>query len=751
MTREPTTWPCAVLAVLLTAAGCTLFDGGTSVRLELASPVYTQGPAVVRIHASGHDRALLILDGGVLDGSYPVDADVPLSLGAMPDGVHRLVARVYDGERARDSDAVEVVLDRVPATFTVTPTPGDYASTGPFVVVMSFSEPIDPASVSLSSVRLVSDQVPGSVVPAGLSLSGDGRSLTLTASARLDQIGPIHLEMNVSDLAGNRTWAGLMPPAWRVPRLDLYFSASPIYPCGRGLGAAWSGTLEIVGSGSSPFIRDILVDVLVDGTRIGSLSAASPRLTWDSRLFPDGQRLIRFESIGWVGFDWGTILVDNTPPSVVSCTPRLHAPGDASVWAGVDVVFSEPICESFVPVGTCVPTCLSSLTDRLVAFPGVQVPPFSWTFTFPGAVDGAGLVVVPLPACTVAFPAWTQAWGSGPLDDGSGAPFGPAAFRNLTAGADAAELIRVATAGASTPGAVQVMRSVAPARWAADPAPLNGTPFAPGSQLHSGNGDAVAWLETDATGAQRIRAILRGQGTASTVTTVNAASGPVEIGVPSGRAVTWTQTSGTGAREARLARWSLAAGWTVVPPATVLAGSGTSQSSASDGASLRMAFVEMPPGGVPQLRVRELQADGLTWVSLGGVLNSDPAVAAQEPWLGFNGWDGSPIVAWVEGGRVLARRGDLLGNWSPAVVLNADAAALARAPRVTGSGLVVVFVEQAAGADRFEVRRWDGSWKALPSLPAGAQVASYAAYEVPLAIAWTDAMGQTWLRISNSR
>lgn len=750
MTRIATKAPGMAIAAWL-AAGCTLFDTGTEVRLDPQGRVYTQGSVAIRIHASDRTQARLVLDGRLLDGDYPVGVDVTIDLETEADGVHRLVARVYDGERQRDSSALEVMIDRVPPTFAVTPTPGQYASPNPFVVVVHFSEAVDPASVGPSTVRLVSDQAPGSVVPTEISLAGDGRGITITASARLDQIGPVHLEMSARDLAGNLTSTGLWPPGWQVPRLDLYFAAGLAVPCGQTLGVALRGHLDIVAYSFGR--QDMLATVLVDGVAIGTLSPANPRLTWDSSLFADGPRLIGFESLGYVGFDWRTFLIDNTPPSVASCAPRLHAPDDASVWAGVDVVFSEPICEGLLPGGGCPPTCLSSMTDRLVVGPGVQEPPFSWTFTFPGVVDGAGQAVAPLPACTVDFPAWTRAWGSGPLDDGSGAPFGSAAFRSLTVGADAAELVRVATVGAPTPGAVQVMRSAAPAPWAADPASLNGTPFAPASQLHSGDGGALAWLETDQTGAQRVRAILRGQGIAQTVTTVDAPSGPVEIGVPSVGAVTWTQASGTGAREARLARWSQAAGWAMAPPANADTASDASQPSAAEGTRLRMAFAEAPPGGVPQLRVRELQDDGLTWIDLGDALNRDPAVAAEEPWLGADG-DWSATVAWVEGGQALARRGDWLGNWGPPVVLNADAAAPARAPRVTRYGSVVVFVEQAVDGDRFEVRKWDeqaGSWKALPSLQAGAPVASYASYEIPLAIVWTNATGETWLRISNSR
>lgn len=740
---------------LLLAAGCTLFDTGTRVRLEPEGRVYTQGRVAIRIHASDRTQARLVLDGRLLDGDYPVGVDVTIDLETEADGVHRVAARVYDGERARDSNALEVVVDRLPPTYTVAPAPGEYLSLAPFSVAITFSEPVEPASVGPDTVRLVSDPAPGTVVPATVALAGDARSATVSASARLDQIGPVHLEVAVRDLVGHPNDAPQWAPAWAPPHLFDRLIAETNPMCGFTLGA-WAGAIDIVSWRYDA--RAQFVEVLVDGTPIGRFSPTQTRVTWDTRLFPDGAHQIGFGSPGFVGFDWLTLVVDNTPPSVVACSPHLHALDDASVMAGVDVVLSEPVCRGQILQSGCGGQCLAGMADRIVVTPQAEAgtritPPFTWTFTLPEVVDAAGHPVAASPACTVTFPAWLKPWGSAALDDGSGAPFGPAAFRLLVGLEDAgsAELVRVATAAASLPGAVEVMRSIAPGPWVADPAPLNGTPFAPATQLRSSGGNATVWLEVDGAGGQRIRAALRYEGTVETVASIDASAGLVEIGNPLS-SVAWIQGSATGTREVLVARRTPGAGWTVAPPANVDAAADASDPTLGEGLRARVAFVESAPGGVPQLRVRELQDDGLTWISLGDVLNRDPAVAAQEPWLGSDEWQAT--VTWVEGGQVLARRGDWVGTWGQPAVLNADPAAPARAPRFqNGYPTRIVFIEGGVGGDRFEVREWDewsGSWRPLASLPAGGQVASFAIYQSPLAIAWTDTAGDTWLRVYNS-
>jgi hypothetical protein len=164
-----------------------------------------------------------------------------------------------------------------------------------------------------------------------------------------------------------------------------------------------------------------------------------------------------------------------------------------------------------------------------------------------------------------------------------------------------------------------------------------------------------------------------------------------------------------------------------------------------------LAWVEAPPGGIPQLRVSSLTT------ALPELGNADPAVAAAQPAI----WQepGTLAVAWVEGGRVLAR---VLGGAydGPATdfgiaTLNADPSRAAREPRFeTHPGWwgqpIVYFVEDAGDRDVVRARRWSGSaWEALPDVSAGFDGRITALSARFRTITWTDAEGRVWVRECN--
>ena len=68
-------------------------------------------------------------------------------------------------------------------------------------IVVTFSEPIDPASISPASVSLATD----ATLPTTTRLSDDGMSLTVTAPADAAAVGALHLALTdgITDLAGN--------------------------------------------------------------------------------------------------------------------------------------------------------------------------------------------------------------------------------------------------------------------------------------------------------------------------------------------------------------------------------------------------------------------------------------------------------------------------------------------------------------------------------------------------------------------
>ncbi len=169
--------------------------------------------------------------------------------------------------------------------------------------------------------------------------------------------------------------------------------------------------------------------------------------------------------------------------------------------------------------------------------------------------------------------------------------------------------------------------------------------------------------------------------------------------------VAWSESDGAGGRaiQARDKTWGV---WTTI------AGDVRSARSQADEAA-----VAVEDRGGPRIAATVDLAGALAWSQLAGTLNLDPSAAASSPTV----LAGSPfVVAWTEGGEVLARTSDdpfgAAGFGAPAS-LNVDPAEVARSPRAAWNdrGAVVVFVEARPSGDEIWARRWNGtSWDLLP-------------------------------------
>lgn len=176
-----------------------------------------------------------------------------------------------------------------------------------------------------------------------------------------------------------------------------------------------------------------------------------------------------------------------------------------------------------------------------------------------------------------------------------------------------------------------------------------------------------------------------------------------------GRPVAWSEETGSGGRPVRLADWlGPVAGPLGPDPVGVadfpsLQGLGPTVPPSIVNTAPAVAFVDTPPGGVPVVRVAGW--DGQAWIPIGGALNVDPARAAGEPLLLYDG--SGHWVVFVEADQVIARPWDAaLQVWGSPWVLNADPARLARTP--LHKDTVVAFLEAGPAGDEIHVRRWTG-------------------------------------------
>jgi len=736
-------------AIVLALGGCKLLGSGGEARIEPPGPIYTaDGLVTVRVvEAVKHARAELLLDGSLL-GTFPVGQDVRINLFGQKEGSYSLVARVYDGERAIESNEVEIVVDRTPPRVSVEPAPGEIVRDGPLTVSVDFGEAVDPASVV---AELFSDGAPPARVPATAELQPGGRRLAITTASPFLDVEPVTLKVKAKDLAGNSTetqapWVA--DALWWAPTLRVSFLVEPFR-------APASGVVLLVPEYFQP-AGVSAVDVAVDGVALGRV-VAGQRLSWDTRAVADGPHEVTFRAAGYRPYR-SEIVTDNTGPALISCAPIGTAPDDASLSLGVLLTFSSEVCAQlgstefdrqhcYDPWGPLGPDGSWSASKRVGPPLPVDALPFSWRVDASAFQDRAGNRAAATASCTIDYPAWRKPWGTAQLAVQDGAPMGEAVLRFKgfrTDGPDMGYILRIAPAGSVRPGAVERLVSDAPGAWMPDGPALNGDPLATAARIRG-----PAWAEIDISGRTRIWMSPWFGPVAVPIATREATQGPLVLADAAGLTVGWIETGTSGARQVQLAELQSETSVTLLPLVgnTDPAGEVVAASVSADPFAHRVAVVERLAGGLAVLRVMELAAGAGNWISLGGTLNRDPQSPASEPAVGALSVDGGyvrPIVAWVEGGQVLSRV-DLGSGFESPQVMNADPAAGAHSP--VASSRHLVFVERGPGGDRFEVREWDDTgraWRALPSLVAGGDVVSYTAYG--LTILWRDAAGGYHLR-----
>ncbi|WP_224247654.1 Ig-like domain-containing protein [Hyalangium gracile] len=178
-----------------------------SLTLTLTTPTgttYTNGTVSVQLQVQGDtpEQVELLVDGQpltTLAAPYSFNWDTS----SVTEGSHKLAARARLGDKTFASEERDVVVDRTPPhVVSRTPTPGAQDIWVRQPIQATFSEPLKPASVTTASVQLA---VGGTEAPPQLSLSSDGKTLTVTPAGRLEVPNTVQVTITngVTDLAGN--------------------------------------------------------------------------------------------------------------------------------------------------------------------------------------------------------------------------------------------------------------------------------------------------------------------------------------------------------------------------------------------------------------------------------------------------------------------------------------------------------------------------------------------------------------------
>lgn len=212
-----------VVAVLLSAPACIEVPDITPVQGEarIRTPegtAYTKGVLDIGLEVTGHrpDRVELLRDGevlAVLESPYTYAWDTT----GETEGEHRLRARVVFGETVFSGEERVVVVDRTaPQVVSRAPEPGAQNVWVKSPIQAVFSEPMKVSTVTSASVRLT---VGGVDVARTVSLSGDGKTLTVVPGAGYAPSHPVQLVLTeqLVDLAGNSLTTESADWDWTIP------------------------------------------------------------------------------------------------------------------------------------------------------------------------------------------------------------------------------------------------------------------------------------------------------------------------------------------------------------------------------------------------------------------------------------------------------------------------------------------------------------------------------------------------------
>lgn len=135
----------------------------------------------------------------------------------FPEGTYSLIARAVQGELSATSQARQLTIDRTaPQVVSRTPAPEATLVPSGESIRIEFSEGMSAGTLSDGTVLL---HINGSSIPKSLSLSEDGKVLTITPSSAitLPATAAVTLASGITDWAGNELEAAPLSWKWHVP------------------------------------------------------------------------------------------------------------------------------------------------------------------------------------------------------------------------------------------------------------------------------------------------------------------------------------------------------------------------------------------------------------------------------------------------------------------------------------------------------------------------------------------------------
>ena len=240
-------------------------DSGTQLSIAITAPLgtlYTSGPVSISVAlGGGTPERVQLFKGAVELATLSPPYTYTWETAAEPEGSYTLTARATQSGRTFSSEPVTIIVDRTNLQVASrSPVPGttNVDSSRPIQVV--FSKPVQARTVSDTTVSFA---VSGVLAEKTLSLSSDGKTLTITPKVKppLPTTVSIGLSSGILDSAGN---------ALVVPSTPWNFELPQWYALGGPLHAVGGNTL----------LKDTAM--VLDGQN-------NPVVAWSEELTPGGR------------------------------------------------------------------------------------------------------------------------------------------------------------------------------------------------------------------------------------------------------------------------------------------------------------------------------------------------------------------------------------------------------------------------------------------------------------------------------